>query len=54
VITELVFPDRVAFLAWIRHLGVEQIANDEETFLNRTQTRAYVIDEHTTSVPGTA
>jgi hypothetical protein len=54
VITELVFPDRAAFLAWIQHLGVEQIANDEETFLNRTRTRAYVIDEHTTSVPGAA
>ena len=53
VITELVFPDRAAFLAWIQHLGVEQIASDEETFLNRTRTRAYVIDEHTTSVPGT-
>jgi uncharacterized protein (TIGR02118 family) len=54
VITELVFPDRAAFLAWIQHLGVEQIAKDEETFLTRTRTRAYVIDERTTSVPGTA
>ena len=49
VVTELVFPDRAAFVAWIENLSVEQIATDEQKFLDRSRTRAYVIEEHVTS-----
>ncbi len=49
VVTELVFPDRAAFVAWIDKLSVEQIASDEQKFLDRSRTRAYVIEEHVTS-----
>src|SRR6202041_3538421 len=45
VVTELVFPDRAAYLAWIQKLSVEAIAKDEERFLDRSRTRAYVIEE---------
>jgi len=47
VVTELVFADREAYLAWIHLLGVEAIATDEQRFLDRSRTRAYVIDERT-------
>jgi hypothetical protein len=49
VVTELVFPDRDGFVAWIEDLSVAAIGTDEEKFLNRTQTRAYVIEEHVTA-----
>ena len=49
VVTELVFPDRAAFVAWIDKLSVEPIATDEQKFLDRSRTRAYVIEEHVTS-----
>jgi len=45
VVTELVFADRPAFAAWMEKLSVEEIGVDEERFLNRSRTRAYVIDE---------
>jgi hypothetical protein len=45
VITELVFDDRIGFLRWIGDLGVPEIAEDEERFLNRARTRVHVIDE---------
>jgi hypothetical protein len=45
VVTELVFPDRPAFAAWLEKLAVEEIGTDEERFLNRSRTRAYVIEE---------
>jgi hypothetical protein len=45
VVTELVFPDRPAFAAWLEKLAVEEIGVDEERFLNRSRTRAYVIEE---------
>ena len=45
VVTELVFPDRPAFAAWLEKLSVEEIGVDEERFLNRSRTRAYVIEE---------
>ena len=47
VVTELVFSDRNEYLAWIETLGVAAIATDEERFLERSRTRAYVIEEHT-------
>jgi uncharacterized protein (TIGR02118 family) len=49
VVTELAFPDRDAFLAWIEKLSVEAIGTDEAKFLDRSRTRAYVIEEHSTS-----
>jgi EthD domain-containing protein len=53
VMTELGFPDRTAFLAWMAQLsgpGVgEQVAADEGKFLDRSRTRAYVIEEYVTS-----
>jgi uncharacterized protein (TIGR02118 family) len=47
VITELVFPDRAGFVEWVEKLSVEAIGTDEEKFLDRSRTRAYVIEEHT-------
>ena len=52
VMTELVFADH-AFEAWIAELakpgiGV-RVAADEEKFLNRARTRAYVVEERVTS-----
>jgi hypothetical protein len=49
VITELVFPDRAAFADWLGKLSGEAIARDEERFLDRSRTRACLIEEHTTS-----
>jgi uncharacterized protein (TIGR02118 family) len=45
VVTELVFPDRVAYADWITKLSGEAIAADEERFLDRSRTRACVIGE---------
>ena len=49
VITELVFSDRAGFVKWIEELSVEAIAADEERFLDRSRTKAYVIDERVTA-----
>jgi EthD domain len=49
VVTELGFDDRAAFLAWMEQLSVDEIGADEATFLDRSRTRAYVIEEHTTA-----
>jgi uncharacterized protein (TIGR02118 family) len=53
VMTELVFPDRAAFLAWMARLSGpgagEQVAADEAKFLDRSRTKAYVVEEHVTS-----
>jgi len=53
VVTELVFPDRAAYLAWRAALSKpgsgEQVAADEEKFLDRSRTRACVIEERVTS-----
>jgi uncharacterized protein (TIGR02118 family) len=49
VVTELVFPDRAAYVDWIERLAVEAVGEDEARFLDRTRTRAYVIEEHTTT-----
>jgi EthD domain len=48
-VTELVFPDRAGFVAWIEDLSVEAIGTDEARFLDRSRTRAYVIEEHVTA-----
>ena len=53
VVTELGFSDRAAFLAWMTRLSGpgagEQVATDEAKFLDRSRTRAYVIEERVTS-----
>jgi uncharacterized protein (TIGR02118 family) len=43
--TELVFTDRDDLSAWMASLGVDEIARDEENFIDRAATRAYVVDE---------
>jgi hypothetical protein len=45
VVTEQVWDDRSGFENWIAALGVPAIAEDEARFLDRSQTKAYVIDE---------
>jgi len=53
VVTELVFPDRAAYLAWAAQLSKpgsgEQVVADELKFLDRSRTRAYVVEECVTS-----
>jgi hypothetical protein len=53
VVTELGFPDRAAFLAWMAQLSGpgagEQVGADELKFLDRSRTRAYVVAECVTS-----
>src|SRR4029077_13345856 len=49
VVTELVFPDRAAYLAWRAQLSQpgsgEQVVDDEEKFLDRSRTKACIIEE---------
>jgi EthD domain len=45
VITELVWDDRAGSEDWMSRLGVPEIAEDEARFLDRSKTRAHVIDE---------
>lgn len=58
VVTELVFPDREAYLAWgaalSRDDGAERVAADEGRFLDRGMTRAYIVEEYVTSSPDRA
>jgi hypothetical protein len=51
VVTEISFPDRDAYLAWRAHLaeGGSAVAEDEERFLDRSRTKAYVVEEWVTS-----
>lgn len=54
VVTELVFPDRAAYLAWGRQLyeataAAPVIAQDESKFLDRSRTRAFVVEVHLSS-----
>src|SRR5437899_753264 len=55
VVTELHFPDREAYLAWGARLSRpgsgERVVQDEERFLDRARTRAYIVEEHVTSTP---
>jgi uncharacterized protein (TIGR02118 family) len=45
VVTEMAWDDRAGFENWISSLGVPAIAEDEARFLDRSKTKAYVIDE---------
>ncbi len=53
VMTELGFADQEAFAAWTGRLfapGIaEQVAEDEARFLDRSRTRAYVVQEYETA-----
>lgn len=53
VVTEQVFPDRAALLAWLAKLSAsgtgEQVVADEKNFLDRSRYWAYVVDERVTS-----
>ena len=53
VVTELVFPDRAAYLAWRAELSRpgagEKVVADEEKFLDRSRTRACIIEECVTT-----
>ena len=42
----MAWDDRSGFEHWITTLGVDAIATDEANFLDRSKTKAYVIDEH--------
>lgn len=53
VVTELVFADRDAYLAWAAAVfkpgAGEQVVADEERFLDRSRTRAFVVEEFVTT-----
>jgi hypothetical protein len=50
VITELVFADRAAYQTWASTMYApgSGVAEDEATFLDRSRTRSYVVDERIT------
>ena len=45
VVTEMAWDDRAGMEAWMAALSVPAIAEDEARFLDRSKTRAYMIDE---------
>jgi hypothetical protein len=45
VITELVWEDRSGSEEWRRLLGRAEIGTDEEKFIDRPRTRAYIVEE---------
>jgi EthD domain len=53
VVTELVFADREAYQAWTAAVfkpgAGEQVVADEERFLDRARTRAFVVEEFGTA-----
>jgi hypothetical protein len=51
IVTELVFPDRAAYQNWVSTMYApgSGVADDETTFLDRSRTRSYVVEEHVTS-----
>ena len=52
VVTELGFDDRADYLAWMAKLSApgarERVSADEARFLDRSRTRAYVVEEYVT------
>ena len=54
IVTELVFPDRAAYQGWVSTMYApgSGVADDEMTFLDRTRTRSYVVEEHVTDGRG--
>ncbi len=49
VVTEIVWDGRAGFEEWMALPGVPAIAEDEAKFLDRSKTRAHVIDERVTA-----
>jgi hypothetical protein len=51
IVTELVFQDRRAYESWVATMYAPNsgVAADEATFLDRSRTRSYIVEEHTTS-----
>jgi hypothetical protein len=53
VVTEQVFPNRAALLAWLAKLSEpgsgERVVADEEKVLDRSRYWAYIIEEHVTA-----
>ena len=53
VVTELGFPDRAAYNAWMAKLSApgagDRVSADEVKFLDRSRTRAYVVEEYVTA-----
>lgn len=53
IVTELGFPDRDAYRAWVAVMyePASGVAEDEETFLDRSRTVSYVVEEFATTEP---
>jgi uncharacterized protein (TIGR02118 family) len=49
VVTEIIWDDRAGFEEWTALSGVPAIAEDEARFLDRSKTRAHVVDERTSA-----
>jgi uncharacterized protein (TIGR02118 family) len=49
VVTELAWEDREAFQAWMTAVSDERVPTDEARFLNRSRTRALLVDDHVTA-----
>jgi EthD domain len=49
VVTEMAWDDRAGFESWIALLGVPAIAEDEARFLDRSQTKAHLVDERSSA-----
>jgi uncharacterized protein (TIGR02118 family) len=50
VVTEIVWDDRAGFEEWMALQSVPAIAEDEAKFLDRSKTRAHVIDERVSAI----
>ena len=48
--TELWFADKDAYRAWMTAIGDPRVAEDEARFLDRSRTRAYVVEEYETAL----
>ncbi|MBU3067043.1 EthD domain-containing protein [Nocardia sp. NEAU-G5] len=51
IITELSFPDRAAYESWVALMYApgSGVAEDECTFLDRSRTRSFTVEEHVTA-----
>ncbi|WP_406324931.1 hypothetical protein OG784_00740 [Streptomyces sp. NBC_01617] len=49
MVTELGWTDRDAFQAWMQAVSDERVAVDEARFLDRSRTRAVLIDDRVTA-----
>jgi hypothetical protein len=53
IVTELVIPDRAAYRGWVSTMYAPGSGVDDEmTFLDRTRTRSYIVEEHVTDNHG--